>query len=166
MILEQRKWKKGVGDRLGQAGPAPSSTWRLPDSTRCSEVHKAERKHSPLHEHIPHWSWMTPHVPSLATSHSFLTLEVTPKQLPASQLWHKKTFVPDPLYSEHRTWGHSLALQNSHPFRFLQMKLSTLLNAPAAWQELPPHQKESKWKPEWINSHLIPQSTGTQGQHR
>lgn len=88
---------------------------------------------------------MTPHTPLLATSHSFLTLEVTPKQLP----------------------GLPAVTQNNRSILFRAEDLGTLFGTaklptlqvsaneainPAKHSssitELPSHQNEIKWKPE------------------
>lgn len=150
MILEQRKWKKGVGDRLGEESPAPGNSQ---NSTRCNEVYKAERKTFIIqwaHSSWIHWSLMTPHISLLATSHSFLTLEVIPKQLPGFPAVIQNNMCARSILLRAEDLGTLFGTAKlPYPFSFLQMKQSTLLNAPAALQELPSHQNESKWKPEW-----------------
>lgn len=106
---------------------------------------------------------MTPHISLLATSHSFLTLEVIPKQLPGFPAVIQNNICARSVLLRAEDLGTLFGTAKlPYPFSFLQMKQSTLLNAPAALQELPSHQNESKWKPEWRKQPPYPMdSTGS-----
>lgn len=93
---------------------------------------------------------MTTHIPLLATSHLFFTLEVIPKQPPGFPAVIQNNMCARSTLFRAEDLGTLFGTAKlPHPFSFLQMKQSTLLNAPAVLQELPSHWNESKWKADW-----------------